>query len=142
MEKLNNLKKIFKKYNIALAYIFGSQKDNAIKLLQSKLIHIDDPLTDIDIGVVFDFNIEQLKEKRHIYAKLYNEISEIFKPYNLDLIFLQECHFLLQMEAIEGECIYSISEEKRDNYEMEILRKYPDFRYLYNKFLEESLEEY
>lgn len=35
-------------------------------------------------------------------------MQEIFKPYHLDLVFLQECHSILQTEALKGICIYTI----------------------------------
>ncbi len=46
------------------------------------------------------------------------------------------------MEAIEGYCIYKISEEFKENYEMRILRKYADVKYLFDRYFEEALEEY
>lgn len=142
---MNNREKfceILKKYNVALLYIFGSQKDKALEILESKRVPIDDPLTDIDLGVVFNFNLEKIGEKYKLYSYLYNELSDIFEPYPLDLVFLEECHSIFQMEAIEGICVYKVSEEFKDNYEMAIFRRYPYFRYFYDKFLEKALEEY
>lgn len=46
------------------------------------------------------------------------------------------------MEAIEGECIYKISDQFKENYEMQILRKYSDVKYLFDKYFEEALDEY
>ena len=66
----------------------------------------------------------------------------IFKTYKLELVFLQECQSVFQFEAIKGICIFSISEEFKDNYEMMILRKSADFKYVLDKFCEEALEEY
>lgn len=34
------------------------------------------------------------------------------------------------------------SEEFKDNYEMMVLRRYADFKYDYDKFIEEALEKY
>lgn len=142
MKKSEKLLEICRKFHIALLYAFGSQRDNAIKILNFEKVDIHDPLTDIDIGVVFEIDIEKIKDRRKLYSNLYNEIFEIFKPYSLDLVFLQECHSLLQMEAIEGYCIYKISEEFKENYEMRILRKYADVKYLFDRYFEEALEEY
>lgn len=142
MNKKERFCQVLKKHNIALAYIFGSQKEKAFEILESKRVPIDDPLTDIDLGVVFNFNLEKIRGKHKLYSALYNELSDIFEPYPLDLVFLEECHSIFQMEAIEGICVYKVSEEFKDNYEMAILRRYPDFKYFYDKFLEEALEEY
>ena len=134
--------KIFQKYNIALAYLFGSQKDNAFRFLNGEKVEINDPLADIDLGIVFTYPIEKISERYKLYGEIYNEIEEIFRPFRLDLVFLQECHSVFQMEAIKGICIYSSSDEFRDNYEMMILRKYADFKYELDKFFEEALEKY
>jgi len=142
MDKLQEFIRICKKYDIALCYLFGSQKDNALKILKNEEVEINDPLTDIDVGILFNKNMEEIPERYDLYSKIYNEMEDIFKPYKLDLIFLQECHSVFQFEAIKGICVYSISEEFKDNYEMMILRKSADFKYVLDKFYEEALEEY
>lgn len=142
MNKKEKLFEIFKKYNVSIAYLFGSQKDNALRLLEGEKVEISDPLADIDLGVVFIHPIDNLKDRHKIYSSIYNDIQEIFKPYHLDLVFLQECHSILQAEAVRGLCIYFISEEFKERYEMMILRRYADFKYDYDKFIEEALEKY
>ncbi|MDI3310397.1 MAG: nucleotidyltransferase domain-containing protein [Thermoanaerobacterium sp.] len=133
---------ICKKYNIVLVYLFGSQKEKALKLLKEENVGIDDPLADIDVGIVFLENIEFIKERYKIYANIYNEMEEIFKPYKLDLIFLQERHSIFQCEALKGICVYYYSEEFKDEYEMRILQRAADFKYVYDKYNEEVLENY
>ncbi|MGB4411058.1 MAG: nucleotidyltransferase domain-containing protein [Atribacterales bacterium] len=142
MNKLERLKKICQKYNIALAYLFGSQKENALRILEDKDVSINDPLADIDVGIVFSYDIENVKERYKLYGDIYNELEELFKPYPLDLIFLQESHSVFQVEALKGICIYSVSEEFKDNYEMMILRRAADFKYVLDKYIEEALEKY
>ncbi len=142
MNKLERLKKICQKYNIALAYLFGSQKENALRILEDKDVSINDPLADIDVGIVFSYDIENVKERYKLYGDIYNELEELFKPYPLDLVFLQESHSVFQVEALKGICIYSVSEEFKDNYEMMILRRAADFKYVLEKYIEEALEKY
>uniref|UniRef100_A0A7C3RKL6 Nucleotidyltransferase domain-containing protein n=1 Tax=Dictyoglomus thermophilum TaxID=14 RepID=A0A7C3RKL6_DICTH len=142
MDKLQELIKICKKYNIALCYLFGSQKDNALKILKNEEVKIKDPLADIDVGIVFDKNIDDIPERYKLYANIYNEMEDIFKPYKLDLVFLQECHSVFQFEAIKGICVYSISDDFKENYEMMILRRSADFKYVLDKFYEEAFEKY
>ncbi len=101
MNKLERLKKICQKYNIALAYLFGSQKENALRILEDKDVSINDPLADIDVGIVFSYDIENVKERYKLYGDIYNELEELFKPYPLDLIFLQESHSVFQVEALK-----------------------------------------
>ncbi len=142
MGKLKRLTKICYTYNIGLVYLFGSQKDNALRILEGEKVEIKDPLADIDVGIVFTKNIEDISERYKLYADIYNELEDLFKPYPLDLVFLQECHSVFQVEAIKGICVYNISEEFRDNYEMMILRRSADFKYVLDKYYEEALEKY
>ncbi|AAM23736.1 putative nucleotidyltransferase [Caldanaerobacter subterraneus subsp. tengcongensis MB4] len=136
------LLEICEKYKIGLVYLFGSQKENALKLLQGEKVVIDDPLADIDVGVVFLEDIEKIEKRYLLYADIYNELEDLFKPYKLDLVFLQENHSIFQLEALKGICVYSYSEEFKDSYEMQILRRAADFKYMYDKYIEEVLEKY
>lgn len=139
---MKKLKQICQMYNIALVYLFGSQKENSLKLLNGEKTDINDPLADIDVGIVFSHNIESIPERYKIYANIYNDLEDLFLPYHLDLVFLQECHSAFQIEAILGICVYSISEEFKDEYEMMVLRRSADFRYVIDKYTEEALEKY
>jgi len=141
MDNYSKIEEIAKKYEIGLIYLFGSQKDNAKKIIDGKKVRIDDTLTDIDIGVVFAFDLLQEEKRYKLYALLYNELEDIFLPYKLDLVFLQEQHSVFQAEAIMGYCIYSQSEEFKDLYEEDILKRAADFKYVLDKYYEERLEE-
>jgi hypothetical protein len=150
--KLAQIKDICQHYDIALVYLFGSQKDLAYQMLLGQKVEIKDPLADIDLGLVFknqsvvaDFHSHprSLHLPRHIlYADLYNKLTDLFLPYPLDLVFLQEGHSLFQLEAIKGICIYAISEAFKDDYEMMILRRAADFKYTLDTFAREALEKF
>ena len=142
MEKIEKLRDICQKYNIALVYLFGSQKENSLKLLNGEKAEINDPLADIDVGIVFSQDIESMPERHKVYSNLYNDLEDLFLPYHLDLVFLQECHSIFQTEALLGICVYNISEEFKDEYEMMILRRAADFKYVLDKYAEEALEKY
>ena len=142
MEKIEKLIEICQKYNIALVYLFGSQKENSLKLLNGEKVEINDPLADIDVGIVFSQDIESIPDRHKVYSNIYNDFEDLFLPYHLDLVFLQECHSVFQSEALLGICVYSISEEFKDEYEMMILRRAADFKYVLDKYTEEALEKY
>lgn len=142
MNKYRRLSEICDKYDIGLVYLFGSQKEKALEILEEKEVSIDDPLADIDIGLVFIEDIDKIPQRYKLYSEIYNEIEDLFKPYPLDLIFLQEHHSIFQLEAIEGICIYYISEDFKDNYELMVLRRAADFKYDLDKFTQEVLEKY
>ncbi|MGB9780345.1 hypothetical protein [Caldanaerobacter sp.] len=42
---------------------------------------------------------------------------------------------------MKGICVYYYSEEFRDSYEMQILRRAADFKYMCDEYIEEVLEE-
>ena len=142
MEKIEKLRDFCQKYNIALVYLFGSQKENSLKLLNGEKVEINDPLADIDVGIVFSQDIESIPERHKVYSNLYNDFEDLFLPYHLNLVFLKECHSVFQTEALLGVCVYSISEEFKDEYEMMVLRRSADFKYVLDKYAEEALEKY
>ncbi len=80
-KRIEEFKKICQKYNIALAYLFGSQKENGQKVLEDQDVCIGDSLADIDVGVVFLKNIEEITEKHELYADIYNDLEDVSKPY-------------------------------------------------------------
>ena len=133
-----------KKYDIGLVYLFGSQQKQAYQLLKNDTEHInvDDPLTDVDVGVVFLFDLTGTKQNHKLYSAVYNELEELFRPYRLDLVFLQECHSVFQTEGLKGICIYSDSEDFKDKYEMSVLRRAADFKYVLDLYTKEVLEKY
>lgn len=140
MDKKHVLKKICEKNNIALVYIFGSQVHTGLNLLQGRTIQeIQDPLTDIDIGLVFKDNLPDVKYRYILYSKIYNQLEDLFLPYPLDLVFLQETHSVFQANAICGHCLYQCDIEFRATYEENVLRLAADFRPFLDKYLEDIL---
>ncbi len=67
-------------------------------------------------------------------------MSEIFSPYLLDLVFLQETGVILQFEAINGLPIYTFDEDKRLEYEEHVIKLYQDWKPDYDQYKKEVLE--
>jgi hypothetical protein len=139
--KILLLNKICKKHNIELLYIFGSQIENGLKLLDNKVIKNNDPLTDIDIGVVFKSNLPDPSERYKLYSSIYNQMEDIFSPFPLDLIFLQENHSVFQANAICGKCLYYANIEFKEKYEENILTRAADFKPFLELYYQEFFEE-
>lgn len=139
--KTNLIKEICQKYHIQLMYVFGSQKETALQLLEGKKVEFEDPLTDIDIGVVFERQLPCGRERTLLYSKIYNQLDEIFSPNKLDLVFLEENHSVFQAEAIKGYCIYAKSNEVKEAYEEAILRRACDFKPFLELYYKELLED-
>jgi hypothetical protein len=141
MERMHRLKKIAGENNIALAYLFGSQVQTGLALLKGIRREIHDPLTDIDLGLVFKGPLPGPLERADLYSSLYNKLSNLFDPFPLDLVFLQETHSVFQSSAICGHCIYHCNLDLKETYEEEILRRAADFRPFLERYLDEMLEE-
>lgn len=87
-----------KSRHVKMAYLFGSQKESGIAFLDGKLQNIDEK-ADLDIGVVLEKPPLDIFDA---YGELYAELSILFRPFNVDLVFLQETDIFFQYEAIKG----------------------------------------
>jgi len=139
-EKLRQIQDICKQFNIALLYLFGSQKQKALSILQGEPVSIKDPLTDIDVGVVFSEPLPTGRKRTRLYSNIYNLLEDLFLPYNLDLVFLSENHSVFQAEAVKGICVYAASDSAKDTYEEDILRRACDFFPFLEIYYDELLE--
>jgi len=141
VEGREKLPEICREYGIDLVYLFGSQVNAGLELLAGKHVPVKDPLTDIDVGVIFDGELPPASDRYQLYARLHNEISDLFAPFPLDLVFLQENHSVFQAEAIKGRCVYARNDQVRGCYEEMILRRAADFRPFLERYYQELLEE-
>lgn len=140
MDKMDAFKQICKYHNVALAYLFGSRAEEGLSILKGQTLLNNDPLTDIDLGIVFAQDLPGTSRLPDLYAELYNELSDLFLPFPLDLVFIQENHSVFQAEAICGICVYSCDEVFRQSFEEDVLRRAADFRPFLEKYLDEYLE--
>tara|TARA_B100000315_G_scaffold250518_1_gene283485 strand:- start:6932 stop:7441 length:510 start_codon:yes stop_codon:yes gene_type:complete len=136
-EKFN---KICSDFGILTAYLFGSIAEQGKELLDAKNPAQIDPLADIDMGIVFLKKPSNPKEKIKIYGKLFSKLSEIFSPFPLDLILLQETGVIIQFEAINGVSVYSHDEDRRLDYEEKVIKLYQDWKPDYDQYTREVLE--
>ena len=136
---LEVLRGICERNGVGLCYLFGSQAQNAHRMLLGERVHIEDPLTDIDVGVVllhFD-RLQRAGELHLVHSRLYGAMVDLFVPYEPDVVLLQENHSVFQLEAIRGICVFEASASFRSDYEEMVLRKGADFRYVLETYLRE-----
>jgi len=119
-------KRIFKKFNITLAYLFGSQAKG--KAASG---------SDFDLAVLFKKPPSDplaLKEVTSFSV----EIGELF-PAKLDIVSLNDAPLLLKYEVVaHGKPVYSENEKKRIAFEVLVIKKYIDeepVRKLYDRAL-------
>lgn len=102
------------RFKIALLYVFGSQAQIGLRILQGREPGIADPEADIDFAVLF----EKLPEDAlKTYALLSVELQELVSPFRADLLFLHEVDHLIQLEAIREILIYAVNDALQDTYE-------------------------
>jgi len=138
--RIKIIQEIALKNNIALIYLFGSKVETGMKIIEGIECILNDPLTDIDVGIVFKDNLPDLQERYEIYSSIYNQLEEVLQPYPVDLVFLQETHSVFQGNAICGKCIYYCSLDFKQCYEESILSRAADFRPFLERYLDEVLE--
>jgi len=130
------LEELLKRHKVKIAYLFGSQKENGIAFLDGRLKEVERG-SDLDIGVVF----EELPQRRfEVYGDLYADLSILFEPFNVDLVFLQETDALFQYEVIKGNLIYSDDEIFLDDYEERVMKRASDLSYKRIDFEKDFLE--
>jgi predicted nucleotidyltransferase len=121
-----NIKNLFKRYEVKLAYLFGSQVSDET-----------DKFSDIDIGVVFTSRLP-FHKKMEVYANLSADLEKVIAKKGIDLIFMDEVPIELQFQIIStGKIIFSANEYYRFKYESYIQSVYMDLK----PFLEKSYSE-
>jgi len=109
----NTLRAIFKKNDVLLAYVFGSNQDSGTRFLEGSPGKAHEP-SDMDIGLLIAPSSRTLYES---YGSLYLELSRFFAPFRIDIVLLHEVHSLLKFDIISGCRIYAEDEQFADDYE-------------------------
>jgi hypothetical protein len=86
------------------------------------------------------FEYFPFKETRKVYGIIYEELCPLFRPLELDLVFLQETDYLLQFEAIQGENVFFSSRNFQDRYEEEVMSRAADWKFENEIYQKEFLE--
>lgn len=86
--------------------------------MEGKKINISDAEADIDFAVLFKKTPENTLRT---YAYLSLDLQELVSPFKADLLFLHDVDHLIQLEAIKGINIYSISDKFREEYEEKVM---------------------
>lgn len=128
---------ICERYDIALCYLFGSQKKQGFACLEGAKIVVEDPESDIDFAVSF---ISEPENAVNTYAKLSMDLGEIVFPFQADLLFLHEVDHLIQLEAIQGINVYAVDGTVRDSYELKVMAFAGDETVIFKKNEKDFIE--
>lgn len=115
----NELKSIFKEYSVSAAYLFGSQKDAGLLYIEGRKVAVEKE-SDLDMGITF---LQPPEDVYQIYGSMYAVLSKIFKPFNVDIVFMHEVSFIFKFEIIKGHRIYAINSHAADDDE-DIITKF------------------
>ena len=134
--KASEIKNIAEKYGITLIYLFGSQAEKAARYLEDAEIKTGE-FSDLDVAVAFE---TPPPCAIRIYGRLYKDLSEIFDPFSLDLIFIHEMDTLFQYAIIKGIRIYEKDEFSADEFEEMVMKKAEDLAFKKRILIKEILE--
>ena len=144
MKKIKLSKKhidIFKKLGVEIVYLFGSRAEDR-----------PGPMSDFDIGVVF----EQPEKYRDNTLKAYSQLYDIFvevlpknylrkrlkmRAHEFDIVFLQFAPVSIQYKASrDGIVLYQDSLKSTADYKERTMHNYFDFRFIENIFNEALIQ--
>ncbi|MDD5434523.1 MAG: nucleotidyltransferase domain-containing protein [Nitrospira sp.] len=127
-------------YGIFVIYLFGSQAEEGKRYLDGEDV-TPDAFSDLDVSVAFKTPPDEIIKT---YGELYKEISDIFDPFNIDLIFMHEVNSLFQYEIIKGIRIYEQDVNQADELEEGIMKKAEDLffrKQTFDKDVMEAIED-
>jgi predicted nucleotidyltransferase len=123
----------FKKLEILAVYLFGSQAGGNIH-----------PLSDVDIGAIFENPTRYIDKTMSPYLDLYQIFTEVLpkdylrhrfntKEHEFDLLFLQFAPIHIQFNAIRNaKVLFESQRDKRLDYEEYVLKRHCDLKYFYD----------
>jgi uncharacterized protein len=132
----NDIADFAQRQNILIIYLFGSQAEKGEKYLKGETA-LPDEFSDLDIAIFFE---TPPAEGMKTYGLLYKELSDIFDPFALDLVFMHEVSALLQYEIIKGLRIYAKDEPYADDLEEKIMKISGDLFFKKKTFDAEIME--
>mgnify|MGYP001577460396 CR=1 FL=1 len=110
-------------HKVSLVYLFGSYAEETAQ-----------PMSDIDIGVVFSEEISP-NSLGIYYNAMYNILADVFPEHSIDIVFLQMTSLELCFDVIRhGKILYAHSNDERYNFEEKTQILYADFKPLLDEF--------
>jgi len=130
------LGEIARRHGAGLVYLFGSQAEAGSRHLRGGEA-APEAGSDLDIGIVF---VSPPPSAVPVYGDLYAELTGLFEPFTVDLVFLHEVSSLFRYEAILGECAYAASDAFQEEFEERTMKEAADLKFKKRIFDQEVLE--
>ena len=123
-------KKFLKDMKVGVVYLFGSQAEGFAT-----------PLSDVDVGVVFQDSATVYSNTNEIYTKLYSFFTDLFPGQKVDIVFLQRAGLELRFDAIaHGIVLFETSSDFRLDFEEHTTNSYLDFKPILREFNKALIE--
>ena len=132
----SSLEELAVRYGISAIYLFGSQADTGKKYVDSEEV-TPDRFSDLDVAVAFEIPPQEVIKT---YGELYKDISILFDPFNIDLVFMHEVNTLFQFEIIKGVRIYEKNTTQADEFGENIMKRAEDLLFKKRVFDKEVME--
>ncbi len=123
------VQKVFKSYSeVLLVYLFGSSKKEIT----------NHPLSDIDIGILFDTDNPPIKT----VLRLISDLTDVFKA-KIDLVILNTCSIRMKFEVIKNaSSLFYTERSVRTEFEQRTMSQYYDRRYYDLRATEKQLQRW
>ncbi|HDO22076.1 MAG TPA: nucleotidyltransferase domain-containing protein [Nitrospirae bacterium] len=138
--EVRDIKNIAERYGITMVYLFGSRTDEGSRFLKGEDVR-PGALSDLDVAVAFE---KPPSETMRVYGLLYKEISKLFDPFEIDLLFMHEHDAIFQYEIIKGVRIFEKDTDSADEFEEIIMKRAEDLIFkkrLLNREIMEAIED-
>ncbi|MEJ2307011.1 MAG: nucleotidyltransferase domain-containing protein [candidate division WOR-3 bacterium] len=127
-KKQDNIRSLFSREEVVIAYVFGSLVKNKIS-----------SLSDIDFAVYLDEDLSD-KKKYNIYMELLNNLISVLGD-KIDLVLMNSSELLMNFNIIrEGKVIFERSETEKVLVESKIMNKYLDINYYHKRHVDIQLK--
>ncbi len=133
---LEKIASVAERNNLTLIYLFGSQAEKGLRYMEGEEARPEPP-SDLDIAIAFT---DPPSDPMKTYGLIYRAFSEIFEPFEIDLVFMEEVNPLFQYEIIKGLRIYEKDELFAEEFEEGIMKRIEDLSYK-KRILEREIME-
>jgi predicted nucleotidyltransferase len=119
--RMHELERVCKGYNITALYFFGSRAAEMVRALNDDNYSLSPSTSDLDVAVLSqsDFSVEKK-------VNLTLELEDLFHAPRVDLFDLQEADAFLAANIVRGERVYTADSDFADEYELFVLSRAGD----------------
>ncbi|HXU44307.1 MAG TPA: nucleotidyltransferase domain-containing protein [Thermoanaerobaculia bacterium] len=116
MDRRLEIERIAREHGLLAVYLFGSRADDGLRFLVEG--EVEKKESDLDVGVVF----RRFPPEVESSMQLAEDLGELFDPFRVDYVRLQNTDSIFQFRALSGHRIAAPDSTAADNYELDTMR--------------------